>query len=81
MAENPQFHFGTVSYLTVRSRQIDSNAPAKRVGIQSVFTNCNCGHAWSAHTGAGLAAVHGGVIVTCPACKATAHVSGRELGV
>lgn len=81
MAKNSQFQFGTIDYKTVRSREIGSNAPPQRVGVNSVFTVCNCGHAWTARAGAGLDAVIGGVSVTCPECKASAHVSGRELGV
>ena len=81
MATSPQFHFGTPIYLLQSSRQVDNQASSKRVGIKSVPTSCNCGHAWTAHVGQGLFTVVGGVRVTCPACAASEDVPGRQLGL
>lgn len=78
MAVNRQFQFGTVGYLKARSRQVGSN-DIVRVGIESVFTSCICGHSWSARTGAGLVNVRGGVFIKCPECNASANISSREL--
>lgn len=65
-------------YLKARSRQIGNNEIAQ-AGVESVFTSCNCGHSWSARTGAGLVNVRGGVNIKCPECNASANISSREL--
>jgi hypothetical protein len=81
MSKRPQFRFGTVTYLTAASRAIGSDAPAKRVGIDSVLTTCDCGHTWTAQVGAGLLSVLGGILISCPGGKAYANVSNHEFGL
>jgi hypothetical protein len=75
---NRQFQFNNVSHLDEGSREAGIQSTV-RLGIKSVFTNCNCGHYWLAQTGAGLASVIGGVIIACPKCKVSAKVSSSEL--
>lgn len=76
-----QFKFSSISYKTARSREIGSGAPPQRVGVNSAHVDCACGHSWSASSGRGLDGVLGGVLVTCPACRASESVNGRELGI
>lgn len=76
-----QFTFSSIQYKTQAVRAIGYSGPPVKVGISSVRVNCGCGHNWMAQDGNGLKPVLGGVIVICPACKASGHVAGREFGL
>jgi len=76
-----QFKFSTISYRTARSREIGSSAPPQSVGVNSAQLDYACGHSWSASSGRGLDGVIGGVLVTCPACRASETITGRYLGI
>jgi hypothetical protein len=76
-----KFKFSSINYKTARSREIGSNAPPQRVGINSAHVECTYGHEWNARPGAGIDGVLGGVVVTYPACHTSASVSGRQLGI
>lgn len=76
-----QFSFSSIRYITQRSREIGNDAPPRRVGVSSANVTCACGHQWTAVDGRDLRGVLGGVHVQCPACRAAATVSGRDLGI
>lgn len=76
-----QFKFSSISYKTARSREIGNSAPPQRVGVSSAQVGCACGNSWTARQGRGLDGVLGGVLVTCPDCRASESVTGRQLGI
>lgn len=76
-----QFKFSAISYKTARSREIGSSAPPQRVGVNSAQVDCACGHSWFASSGRSLDGVMGGVLVTCPAGRASESITGRYLGI
>jgi len=76
-----QFTFSSISHKTATSREIGSNAPPKRVGVNSATVACSCGHTWPARSGSGLDGVLGGILVTCPSCRASELVNGREFDI
>lgn len=76
-----QFKFSSISYKTARSREIGSNAPPQRVGVNSAQVDCACGHSWFGGPGRGLDGVLFGVLVTCPSCGASEQATGHQLGI
>lgn len=80
MSENAQFTIGHVDPIRQRSAEIGSDA-ISIVGYRSVNVTCACGHQWTANQSNGLRDVVGGVHISCPACKAGAHVPSVSLGV
>jgi hypothetical protein len=74
------FLFSEPSYREIRSREISRlpQRPSERV-LLSVMVGCQCGNVWRAQRGKGLEAVVGGHIITCPACRVSKMVSGREI--
>lgn len=65
-----QFGISDVQFKWVRRNPIGS-APGspQRVGVLQATINCRCGYKWIAAERAGLSHAHGGIFVTCPACK------------
>lgn len=76
-----QFKISSIRYKTAQSREIGSDEPPQRVGVNSAYIECACGNAWTASPRLGIAGVLGGALVTCPSCGASERVSARQLGI
>ncbi|MFZ2329012.1 MAG: hypothetical protein WAW73_19010 [Rhodoferax sp.] len=70
MDENQQFTFSRIQHLYAQSREIGSTA-VKAVGVEHADVSCACGHQWTARRGSNLKSGVGGILVTCPACRAS----------
>lgn len=76
-----QFKFSSIQHKTQAVRTIGYSGPPVKVGVDSVQVSCDCGHTWIARENRGLHHVLGGLIVSCPGCKASEHVHGRAFGL